>query len=378
MSDWRPDPNQTFVPMSRRDLMEMLRLARTVRRFSRSAFYQEAIRPVTPESARVDPGHEAVMMGYDFHLTPNGPRLIEVNTNAGGGLMAYRAWQPCFPPGPCFPDAIYDPRERGQARLLQTFAREFALFTGGSASRPGLLVILDEAPEKQFLYPEMRAFATLLTQWGSETLIAAPEALEMGPRGVFHQGRRVEMIYNRHCDFYLESPQLAGLALAWSHRRVCLTPNPRQYGLLADKRRMILWSDPVFLRQAGLPDREIDLLTRIVPTTRFLASLDQEQVWASRNQWVFKPGVGFGSRGVLLGNKISRVRFNDLDPAITLAQRYIPPSQTVLGAQTMKTDIRLYCYRDQPLGVAARVYRGQVTNFQMPGNGFLPVRLIES
>ena len=26
-------------------------------------------------------------MGYDFHLTPAGPRLIEVNTNAGGAFL---------------------------------------------------------------------------------------------------------------------------------------------------------------------------------------------------------------------------------------------------------------------------------------------------
>ena len=26
----------------------------------------------------------AFMMGFDFHLTESGPRLIEINTNAGG------------------------------------------------------------------------------------------------------------------------------------------------------------------------------------------------------------------------------------------------------------------------------------------------------
>mgnify|MGYP003429396815 CR=1 FL=1 len=29
-----------------------------------------------------------VFMGYDFHLTPAGPQLIEINSNAGGGLLA--------------------------------------------------------------------------------------------------------------------------------------------------------------------------------------------------------------------------------------------------------------------------------------------------
>jgi D-alanine-D-alanine ligase-like ATP-grasp enzyme len=28
-----------------------------------------------------------VFMGYDFHLSAGGPQLIEINTNAGGGLL---------------------------------------------------------------------------------------------------------------------------------------------------------------------------------------------------------------------------------------------------------------------------------------------------
>lgn len=26
-------------------------------------------------------------MGYDFHVTPEGPKLIEINTNAGGAFL---------------------------------------------------------------------------------------------------------------------------------------------------------------------------------------------------------------------------------------------------------------------------------------------------
>ncbi|MEO5332795.1 MAG: hypothetical protein H7839_12290 [Magnetococcus sp. YQC-5] len=376
MSDWLPDPDRPHVNIPYRDLKVMITLARVLRRISRTPAWEEVISPGLPTTARFDPGHEAVMMGYDFHLTPQGPGLIEVNTNAGGGLMAYCAQNPCFPAGPRFPDAIHDPNDRHQDRLLNTFAQEISCFSQGLKRWPDTMVILDEAPERQFLYPEMCAFATLFRQRGSEVLIVGPEALEMGVEGVFHQGRRVEMIYNRHCDFYLESDVLAGLAAAWLNQQVCVTPNPRQYGMLADKRRLIAWSDPLVLQRLGLTQEEIAFMTRLVPKTRFLADLDKNRVWAERNQWVFKPSIGFGSRGVLLGNKISRTRFNELDPAWTLVQQYIPPSMTDVAGQLMKTDIRLFFYRDQLLGVAARVYRGQVTNFQLPGNGFVPVRII--
>ncbi|MBF0428113.1 MAG: hypothetical protein HQL94_04260 [Magnetococcales bacterium] len=372
MSDWRPDLNRPHVIIPRRDVDTMIRLARTLRRLA----LRDILPLEMPETARLDPNHEAVMMGYDFHLTAHGPRLIEVNTNAGGALMAYCAQNPCFPPGPSFPDAIYNPDDRRQIRLLRTFATEMACFSGNPAARPRLIVLLDDAPEKQFLYPEMRAFATLLTQWGSECRIASPEALEKRPDGLFHQGCRVEMIYNRHCDFYLETKPLAEIKSAWLARQVCLSPNPRQYGLLADKRRMIAWSDPATLAQLGLSPKEIALLIATIPKTFLLGSLELKRVWTERNQWVFKPFSGFGSRGVLLGTKISRTRFNELDPLATLAQHYIPPSLTDMGyEQPLKTDIRLFFYGNHPLGVAARVYRGQVTNFQMAGNGFCPVRI---
>jgi hypothetical protein len=42
----------------------------------------------------------------------------------------------------------------------------------------------------------------------------------------------------------------------------------------------------------------------------------------------------------------------------------------------MKTDLRLYVYRDQALGVTARLYHGQVTNLRTPGGGFARVKVV--
>ena len=40
-----------------------------------------------PAVAQHDFGPAGVFMGYDFHLGGDGPRLIEINTNAGGALL---------------------------------------------------------------------------------------------------------------------------------------------------------------------------------------------------------------------------------------------------------------------------------------------------
>ncbi|MBF0614888.1 MAG: hypothetical protein G8237_06145 [Magnetococcales bacterium] len=357
---------QNVVILARKHLRTMIRMTRLLRRL---ALQQAQPWPDTPDTARFDPGHEAVMMGYDFHLTPNGPRLIEVNTNAGGALMAHTAQHPDQ-------TQPLDPLSRHPQRLLATFMQEMALFRQTPRPVINRMVILDEQPANQFLYPEMQACAALLNAVGIPCSIHDPAELRMDASGVTLHGAPVDLIYNRHCDFYLETPSLAGLRAAWLNRQLCLTPNPRAYALLADKRHLITWSDPDTLLARGVAPDAIRLLTDTIPTTRLLSTLDRTALWKERARWVFKPSQGFGGRGVLLGDKISRTRFDSLDGA-TLVQSLVPPPTLRMAPSgtLFKYDIRLFVYRDQILGVAARAYRGQVTNFREPGNGFLPVQI---
>lgn len=185
------------------------------------------------------------------------------------------------------------------------------------------------------------------------------------------------MVYNRHCDFYLESDAMAGLRSAYLAGKVCLTPNPHMYGLLADKRRLVLWTDPIKRAPFLQLKREAELLDAMLPAANLLSELDLQNTWSARKQLVFKPVDSFGSRGVLLGGKISRKRFDELPPATTLVQELVPPSVTdVTNFEPMKTDLRLYAYRDQILGVTARLYRGQVTNLRTSGGGFARVKTV--
>lgn len=368
---YREAISSATVTLRRRDLARMIRAVRTLYRLSRLTSYRQKVLSRVPEAARFNPGHDAVMMGYDFHLTPQGPRLIEVNTNAGGILLAYLSH---------FPDAAVARSrlpERLVRKLLTSFAEEMRGFNFGEARMPRRLAILDEEPEKQYLYQEMVVFAELFERTGIRAIIADPGGLTADAGGVTAGGERVELIYNRHCDFYLERPEMAGIRAAYLAGHVCLTPNPFTYGLLADKRRLALWSDPETLASFGFDVREIELLGAIVPESRLLCDMDAEEVWRGRREWVFKPVSRFGSRGVLLGRKISRTRFDELPAGETLVQRHVPPSMTeIAGGEPMKTDLRLYVYRTHVLGVAARLYHGQVTNLRTAGGGFAPVKMV--
>jgi hypothetical protein len=46
--------------------------------------YRDSVLAWAPDIAKRSGDSHGVFFGYDFHLTTDGPRLIEVNTNAGG------------------------------------------------------------------------------------------------------------------------------------------------------------------------------------------------------------------------------------------------------------------------------------------------------
>ncbi len=361
----------TRVDISRHDLKRMHTLVRTLFHLSQRKSYHQRVFPDVPEIARFDPGHTALMMGYDFHLGTDGPRLIEVNTNAGGAFVAWQSQMRDLQGGDGIPLS-----ERYQQRLLFSFQREWREF---SRARQALqcLVILDEDPPNQPLYPEMVSCRDWLISHGIDARIADPGDLQTGTDGLYHQGRKVELIYNRHCDFYLEDEAQASLRSAYLAGNICLSPNPFAYGLLADKRRMILWSDEEELQQLGLLAARTRLLLGMVPLSRLMADMDATQLWNERKELIFKPVNKFGGRGVLMGKSITRKRFAELEPDSTLVQQLVAPSQvTNPDGESFKLDLRLFVYRDHLLGVGARLYQGQLTNLRTPGGGFAPVRIV--
>lgn len=373
MNSFRDAVSDHDVQLPARSLRQMVAVVRTLDRLSHDPVYRQTVYGQVPQVARFDPGHEAVMMCYDFHLTGDQARLIEVNTNAGGSLLAYLA---CFPTEN---EQRTNLPSKLRHRLLKMFSDDFSSYTSGKKAGPEHMVIMDEAPEEQHLYPEMRAFADMLNHSGIPTEIVDPKQLHVSHDGVWLKDRRIDMIYNRHCDFYLESSPLAHIRQAYLSRSVCLSPNPHLYGLLADKRRMILWSNPLERNRWEIAEREKALLDEIVPKAYLLADLNAETIWSERKGYAFKPVDSFGSKGVLLGDKMSRTRFEQLPPEMTLVQELMAPSLTPVDQdKPMKTDLRLYAYRDRILGLTARLYHGQVTNLRTPGGGFARVRTYRS
>ncbi len=328
------------------------------------------------EVARFAPGNEGVFMGYDFHLSDDGPRLIEINTNAGGALLnGLHTATLCEPARlACLCDGLLSV-ETMEQRILDTFVAELRAVRGADA-RLESVAIVDDRPEQQFLREEFSLFRALFERHGIRCAIGDTAALVRDDAGRLRLGElAVDLVYLRDTDFLLDAPRSAVLRSALLARAVVVTPAPREHHLLANKRRLAIFSDPAQLAALGVTPERIALLRTVVPDTRPLDALDPDEAWRSRRDLVFKPAAAYGSKAVYRGDKISRRRFDELiAEGGFLAQRRIEPGEidveTADGPRRMKFDVRAYAFRSEVLMLGARVYEGQVTNMRSPGGGF--------
>jgi hypothetical protein len=375
-ADAIPYSGSTLIALAPEHFATIQRTVAELFRLAHSPAYQALLDAEAGPVLRHAPGNYGVFMGYDFHLTPHGPRLIEVNTNAGGALLnGLHTASLCDPERLACLCADLLPVATLERQIVETFAAELAAVRGPQA-RLARVAILDERPVEQFLYPEFQLFQALFERAGIEARIADTSALAPAANGgVALDGWPVELVYLRDTDFALASERARTLRDAYLADAVVVTPAPREHFLLADKRRLAIFSCESTLRALGVGEQAARWLASIVPETRPLADLAAEAAWRSRAEWVFKPAASFGSRAVYRGDKISRKKFLAIaGQAGYVAQRRVEPGlvevETTSGAREMKFDVRAYAYRDRVLLLGARVYEGQVTNLRSPGGGF--------
>lgn len=312
-----------------------------------------------------------VLFGYDFHLTAHGPKLIEINTNAGGALLNAclgDAWKKAVGNRGCAP---------ARQALLDMFQTEWRAASDEISPPPGLLVIVDEAPESQYLFPEFVLCARWLAEQGWQTAIADPATLNWDGHHLTLQGQTVSMVYNRLTDFYLDNPACLSLRLAYEAGAVVLTPAPSAHAKMADKRHLVTLADENFLADSGVDAENRELISRVLPACIPVLPAEAERLWQSRKRFFFKPVAGFGSRATYRGDKLTRRVFDEILQGDYIAQAIALPSERVVQGvdetHTLKVDVRNYTYCGQVLGVVGRLYQGQTTNFRTPGGGFASV-----
>ncbi|KKC34379.1 hypothetical protein WH91_03215 [Devosia psychrophila] len=359
-------------------LTEMHEIVEAIEAATQLPGYRDAVLAWAPDISQTDHGPAGALMGYDFHLGDEGPKLIEVNTNAGGAFLnavLARAQMAC----------CADAATRFKDRLMSGFAERIAaMFLAEWRRQRGLgspvtIAIVDDAPPEQYLYPEFVLAREMLTKHGMDTVIGDARALQYQGNELILDGRRIDLVYNRLVDFTLDRPEHAALRAAYQNGAAVVTPNPHNHALLANKRNLTLLSDPVALSAFGLSLPMRKRLTG-VPQTRLVTPANADQLWQSRKGLFFKPLSGHGSKAVYRGDKLTKSVWAEIARGDYVAQTFAAPGQRMIRldgeAASRKLDVRLYTYKAEPLLVAARLYQGQTTNFRTPGGGFAPVLVI--
>jgi hypothetical protein len=346
---------QTPVTIAKDAFHTMLNFAMTVYQQKQNDAYLAAMQKNLPETGLKNTANPSILMGYDFHLTDEGPKLIEINNNAGGLFEKDDGW--------IKQDSLPEMKTTLLERICAMFPQDWQH-----------IAIMDENIAQQYMYPEMQAYAALLKSDGRAVKLVSPEDIKSNVEGLFVENDNIDMIYNRHTDFYLETPELAHIRQAFMAKKVDINPYPRSYALIGHKNRMVDWWREGVL-EACVDAEDLNLIRAVVPETHILAEYDLAQAWAERKQWVFKPAARHGGKGVLLGKAMSRKRFNALEPASTVMQKLVPPSQIELDDKMFKFDVRLYMHGANLIAMAGRAWNGQITNFREEGSGWTPIRV---
>ncbi len=362
-----------FLP--RADLDSMMATVAAIEDIARLPGYQDAAAAWAPAIARADHGPRGALMGYDFHLAGDAPRLIEINTNAGGAFLnafSAKAQLACCAEVAA---AIADAQAPNfDSDVIAMFEAEWRL--QGRVGRPKIIAIVDDAPETQYLYPEFLLAQRLFETNGMVSMIADPSELAYEDHVLTCRGQTIDLVYNRLVDFDLSNPQHDALRRAYSDGAAVLTPTPHNHATLADKRNLTLLTDANRLREWGVAEATRTALAGI-PKAVLVTPDNADELWQRRKALFFKPVAGHGGKAVYRGDKLTRSTWADILGAAYIAQDLAPPGERLikLGNETVarKVDVRLYTYGGRLLLAAARLYQGQTTNFRTDGGGFAPV-----
>jgi hypothetical protein len=308
-----------------------------------------------------DPGNKSIMMSYDFHLDEQqNLKLIEINTNASFLALGHEMYKARQLPLPVS-DFSFD-------EVRQNILTEMSL-QGKTPGAPFKLAITDDKPSEQRLFVEFLVYNELFKSWGWDSRI-------VDYRDLF-KSFDPEFIYNRYTDFFLSDESSQLLRDKFLNGDVCVSPNPYEYLLLADKQRLIDWGQEGFLEAQGLSEQEIAIVKTAVPMSYDFRTTAVEDIWSQRKKLFFKPKNAFGSKQSYKGASVSRKTFDELDKNDTIAQEFIPAPEisyvTPEGPQNFKYDLRCYAYQGRLQLIVARLYQGQVTNLRTPYGGFAPV-----
>lgn len=315
-----------------------------------------------------------ILSCYDFHLDEDTPKLIEINTNAGGFFLNYELLKS---------STICCSHTKGQSvdniekRIISMFKNEFTKTTNKELET---VAIIDENPETQYLYPDMVICKNILEKNGIKAFIVDSKDLQIVGATALYNGTTIDLVYNRLTDFYFKNEENKKFNTLLESTTTVISPNSNDYALFANKANLL------HLQNAGtykdmLSQTEIDTINKTLLETILVSKDKEEYLWENRKKYFFKPINGFGGRGAYNGKGLTKKVWEYISTHSYIAQETIPANtknkQIDGKEESFKFDIRAYTYQGEILLLGARVYQGQTTNFRTLEGGFGSVFIAE-
>lgn len=256
--------------------------------------YKAAVLGGAPAIAQADHGPQGALMGNDFHLSDDSPKLIDVNTNSGGtflnALSAQAQTQCCVGRMNVAKDSLV---ARVDAAVIAIFRTEWRRQRSSAPLRRTAMV--DDAPPDQNLYPEFVLARKMLARHDIETVICDPQALTLGDDQLYFGDLPVDPVYNRLLDFTLSEKRLAVLHDAYRTGAVVVTPNPHNHTHLAHRRNLALLSDPTALAAMNV-SAALAAWLQSIPQTRMVTPENADSLWQARRQLFFKRSLAMAAK----------------------------------------------------------------------------------
>lgn len=344
----------------------------------------------------LDPGPpDVVLSRLDAFLTPEGPRFIEVNSDAPAGFGYSDRMARLVRALPVFREFArqvgveYVPSDEGLVRGVLAQWR-----AAGGTGRPRI-AIADWAEVKT--RPDQEILREAFLARGFDCALADPREMGVAGGRLHAAGAPVDLVYRRAVLSELTEREKDVSAFLGAYRhRLCPFVNSFRCRLSEDKAFFAILTDEDFAPLFTADER--DLLARALPWTRRVAERrtvkDGRPIdlvpWAieSRERLVLKPTHEYGGRSVLLGSETApgeweRAVLAGLDAAWVVQERVAIPEEPFpvleggsLSLVPLKVNANPFYVAGERVGAVTRASRSSIINVSA-GGGSVPTFVID-
>jgi hypothetical protein len=356
----------------------------------------------TPEAearwVRLDPGPpDALLSRLDAFLGEDGPRFIEINSDAPAGFGYGDRMAEVFEELPLFRAFARDRRVRyapSAPALVDSVLRTWKESGRRSASGAPVIVIADWADVKTRADQEILCGG--FEAAGLRCSMADPREMELAGGRLHAGGLAVDLVYRRAVlsELVERETEVRSFLEAYA-QGAALFVNSLRCRLSEDKAFLALLTDEAFA--SLMTAEEAERMRRVVPWTRRVAegrtlregrSIDLlPYLGEHRAELVLKPAHGYGGRAVLVGDETSPAEWSEAieaglrEPWVVQERVAIPEELFPVldgGAvtlQSLKVNVNPFHAGGAEVGAVARASRSSVINVSA-GGGSVPTFVV--